>query len=104
MLIHPYTTQMAVVGWTSPVTATVSMTVSLQNAELVNCGNGIEWTIDNGATTLEQGGVTPLGPPSVVSFTADVQTAQTYYLTINSYQDDYTCDSTLTAWTITTTS
>jgi hypothetical protein len=68
MLIHPYTTQMAVVGWTSPVTARVTMTASFQSAELVNCGNGIQWTLDRGATTLIRAQVTPLqtgeGSPS----------------------------------------
>jgi hypothetical protein len=102
MLIHPYTTQMAVVGWTSPVTARVTMTASFQSAQLVNCGNGIQWTLDRGAATLIRAQVTPLQTGEGFSIPLSVQVKQTFYLTINSYQQDYSCDSTLVAWTIAT--
>jgi hypothetical protein len=104
LLLHPYTTNMAVVGWTSPVTATVSMVGSLRSAQLINCGTGIQWTIDNGATTVATGHVLP-PLPFVQSFRikAGVQAGQTYYLTIAAYNESVICDSTLTAWTIKTT-
>jgi hypothetical protein len=108
MLIHPYTTQMAVVGWTSPVTATVTMSASFQNAELINCGNGIAWSIDEPANThdvitLAQGQALPLQAAVSASIhSIHVQAGQTFYLTIDAYQQNYYCDSTLTSWTITT--
>jgi hypothetical protein len=47
--------------------------------------------------------VTPLQTTEGFSIPLTVQAGQTFYLTINSYQQDYGCDSTLVAWTITTT-
>jgi hypothetical protein len=108
MLIHPYTTQMAVVRWTSPITATVTMSASFQSAELINCGNGIAWTIDKRVrphyvTTLAQGQIAPLQPVMSVSIPpVHVRSGQNFYLTINAYQQNFYCDSTLTSWTITT--
>jgi hypothetical protein len=107
MLMHPYTTQMAVVGWTSPVDATVTMSASFQNAELINCGNGIAWTIDkpidtHDVITLASGQALPLQAAVSASIhSVRVQAGQTFYLTIDA-QQNYYCDSTLTSWTITT--
>jgi hypothetical protein len=108
MLIHPFTTQMAVVRWTSPITGTITMSASFQSAQLINCGNGIAWTIDervgkDAVKTLGQGQVAPLQPAaSVPNLSMHVGTGQNFYLTINAYQQDFYCDSTLTSWTITT--
>jgi hypothetical protein len=107
MLIHPYTTQMAIVSWTSPVRASVTMSASFQSAELINCGNGIAWTIDerigtHDVTTLAQGQIVPLQPAVLVSIPrVHVQYGQNF-LTINAYQQNFYCDSTLTSWTIAT--
>jgi hypothetical protein len=107
MLIHPYMSQMAVVRWTSPITGTITMSASFQSAELINCGNGIAWTIDkrvgrHQVATLAQGQIAPLQPAMSVSIApVQVKSGQNFYLTINSYQQNYYCDSTLTSWTIT---
>jgi hypothetical protein len=108
MLIHPFTTQMAVVRWTSPITGTITMSASFQSAQLINCGNGIAWTIDervskDAVRTLDQGQVAPLQPAvSMPDRSMHVLYGQNFYLTINAYQQDFYCDSTLTSWTITT--
>jgi hypothetical protein len=107
MLIHPYATQMAVVRWTSPITGSVTMSASFQSAELINCGNGTARTIDkrigkHQVATLAQGQVAPHQPAVSVSIRpVHVQSGQDFYLTINAYQQNYYCDSTLTSSTIT---
>jgi len=54
IMMHPLPDQLAVVGWRSPVTGTISITGSFADIDGV-CGDGIVWSIDKGAATLANG-------------------------------------------------
>jgi hypothetical protein len=55
ILVHPYATGGLTVGWQSPVTGIVSVTGGVTDLD-ANCGNGINWFIAHGTTTLASGG------------------------------------------------
>ncbi len=52
--VHPASNQFAVVAWKSPVTGAVAVTGAVKDADGV-AGNGIDWFVDKGASTLASG-------------------------------------------------
>jgi hypothetical protein len=101
VLAHPLPDRMAVIGWKSPVSTTVSVEGTLVLAQHPNCGNGIAWTLDAGSQTLVSGHATAAASGQFAE-QVRVTRGQQLYLTIGSYQQNYFCDSTLVAWTIRT--
>jgi hypothetical protein len=100
ILVHPSPTNMAVVGWTSPINGRVTMSGSFDLVQQPNCGNGVVATLDNGARTLATFLVTPTQPITSFELRLVVHRRNAYFLTINSNQQDYGCDSTVVTWTI----
>lgn len=54
IVVHPAPNQLAVVGWRSPVDASVSLTGSVRDIDAA-CGDGISWAIHKGTTSLASG-------------------------------------------------
>ena len=100
VLEHPSPTNMAVVGWTSPINGRVTMSGSFDLVQQPNCGNGVVATVDSGARTLVTLLVTPTQPTTSFNFRLVVHRQSAYYLTIGSNQHDDGCDSTVITWTI----
>jgi hypothetical protein len=76
------------------------MSGSFDLAQTPNCGNGVIATLDVGARTLVRYLVTPTQPIASFEFRVVVHRGNAYYLTINSNQHNYGCDSTVITWTI----
>jgi hypothetical protein len=76
------------------------MSGSLDLVQQPNCGNGVVATLDSGARTLVTSVVTPTDPIASFEFRVVVHRGDAYYLTINSNQGDYGCDSTVIDWEI----
>lgn len=53
ILMHPYPEEFAVLGWKSPMSATIDYVGSIASTD--PCSRGITWSIDKGATTLVSG-------------------------------------------------
>jgi hypothetical protein len=60
MRVHPTPNQLSVVGWRSPITASVVIT-GLASDNNPGCGDGILWYIDKGTTNLASGSFTDGG-------------------------------------------
>ena len=53
---HPGIQQLAIVGWRSPISGSVSITGFVNDLN-ASCGNGILWAIDKGTTNLAEGSI-----------------------------------------------
>jgi len=102
VLVHPWTKTMAVVGWTSPVTAEVAIRGRVHLAQTPNCGNGVRWNLDKGSRTLAAGNISQAQPTEQFATQTFVHVGQTVYLTINSSQGNDQCDSTVANWMLST--
>jgi hypothetical protein len=94
--------QNAIVGWRSPVAATVRLQANIR-ANQTHCpasADGIAWSIDQGSRTLASGVLTP-SQSAVPTVTTSVAAGEMLYL-IKSGGVDTTCDGTLTTLTIQT--
>lgn len=92
----------AILGWRSPVAATVRLDVNMKAHE-THCpgrADGIDWSIDQGARTLLSG---TLAPPDTArtTVTTSVAAGEMIYL-ITSGRLDWGCDGTQTTLTIQT--
>ena len=99
VLAHPLPDSMAVIGWKSPITGTVTSAGTLTLAQQPSCGNGIAWSLDLGSKTLASG-IAAGSAPASFQHTIAIRTSDQLYLTIDAYQHNYYCDSTLIKWTI----
>ena len=99
---HPNLGQNAIVGWRSPVAATVLLQADV-NANQVSCSvpaNGVNWSVDRGATSLASGVLRP-GDTASPRITARVGAGESLYLVLNDAGDS-NCDGTLTRLTVET--
>jgi hypothetical protein len=109
ILVHPFSTRPATVGWQSPVTGIVSVTGSVTDLD-PGGGNGIIWTIVHNDTTLASGGypnggmqnfANGMGGASLAS--VPVTAGDFLYVAVGAKQLDYYFDSTQLDLTITLT-
>lgn len=94
--------QNAIVGWRSPVSATVRMQANIRAHE-THCpgvADGITWSIDQGSKTLVSGALLP-SQVAAPTITTPVAAGEMLYL-ITSGGVDTNCDGTLTTLTIQT--
>ena len=88
--------QNAVLGWRSPLTATLRVEADISTNPASLCGvpaNGVVWSIDQGAVTVRSGSLGP-GQTANRSFTIEVTAGESLYLVVNDAGDS-NCDSTL---------
>ena len=97
--LHPDSSRLAVIAWTSPITGTVAVTGGLSDDD-PNGGDGIAWSIDAGATTLASGSYDNGGAQSFADGTGGdalravpVTAGNVLYLTVDP-RGSYTYDAT----------
>jgi hypothetical protein len=91
--VNPYTSQAAIVGWTSPVSGTFQVTLGLADMD-PSCGNGITWSIDFGSSTIASGGLGN-GQSSQTGTVVSVVPGDTLYFTVDAgLSRNDRCDST----------
>lgn len=56
LVVHPAADRYAIVGWKSPITGTVPVSGSVTDVD-ANCGDGVAWWINQGATNLASGSI-----------------------------------------------
>lgn len=94
--------QNAVVGWRSPIAATVRLQANIKAHE-THCpgvADGIAWSIDQGSRTLASGALTP-SQTAVPTITTSVSAGEMVYLITSGGAQD-SCDGTQTTLTIET--
>jgi hypothetical protein len=86
MVFHPDLDRFAVLGWRSPYTGPVSVSLQLQFPDPVAQArsNGIIWSIDREGTQLQGAMLKPDMQPANVTIPLDVTSGETLYLTIDS--------------------
>lgn len=97
--LHPMPTQLAIVGWRSPINGSISVSGAFASMG-GHCGNGVAWFIDRGTTTLANGSF-PNGGAQDFQL-ADISVSQGDFLYfIVDPNGDHTCDSTRLEVTLT---
>jgi hypothetical protein len=105
MVLHPavhYLGHNAILGWRSPVTATVHVHASLVRGHL-DCSlpaNGVVWSLDQGNRTLRAGTLVD-GTEEIFDLTLAVTAGENLYIVVGD-NGDFVCDSTLVDFTIET--
>jgi hypothetical protein len=99
ILVHPAPASDAIVGWTSPVSMTVTATVTVAKLDRT-CGSGITWGLSNGGVMLSGGTISAGGNPQGTVQTLSVTPGTTLYLEVGPNQN-YVCDSTGVSFTVT---
>ena len=95
MIMHPgLFPENAILGWRSPVTSSIRLRATIsRNADPCPVPqNGIIWSIDQGANTLQSEPLAP-GESKTVDITISVAAGDSLYLTING-GGDTSCDTT----------
>jgi hypothetical protein len=98
---HPAPSTEVILAWTAPISATVTISGSLVDAD-AGGGNGISWSVSEGAVSLASGKFvngksSTIGPINGVAVTK----GQVLYLAINAKQGNDTYDTTSVSLTIT---
>jgi uncharacterized delta-60 repeat protein len=92
--VHPVAGAAVIVGWHSPVTGKVRITVSLSDLD-PGGGDGIRWYIDKGDTTLASGRLDNGGQPQAVSLATSVHAGTNIYVIVtDGGAGDFGSDST----------
>lgn len=99
ILVHPSPDSDAIVGWTSPVNMTVTVTAILSKLDR-SCGSGITWQLADGGVVLSGGTISASGNPQATVQTLPVTAGATLYLEVGPTQNYY-CDSTGVSFTVT---
>lgn len=99
ILVHPSPDSDAIVGWTSPVNMTVTVTAILAKLDR-SCGSGITWQLADGGAVLGGGTISAGGNPQATVQTLPVTAGTTLYLEVGPTQNYY-CDSTGVSFTVT---
>jgi hypothetical protein len=99
VLVHPWDRQPVVIGWRSPVPGNVFVTGAVALAQHPNCGTGIAWALDLGATTLRHGAVQHRQQANW-SLRVHLSRGESLYLVV-APRIGFVCDSTLVDLTIT---
>lgn len=99
--MHPgYSGELAIIGWKSPITGTVSLSGFFSDLD-PNCGDGIIWSVDKGNQTLTSGTIANGGASQAYALDGvSISAGQVLYLVVSRNQD-YFCDSTGVDVTIT---
>jgi hypothetical protein len=90
VLVHPGSSSLAVIGWTSPVTGVVKFNVTVSKMD--PRGNGIGWTVDENGAASSRGVVVP-GATGRFSQNVVVTSGDVVYVAIDP-NGDFTFDST----------
>lgn len=103
--VHPSPTQAAVVGWQSPIAATVRVQAKVQHVH-TGCGNGVTWAIDvrRGATRqrVTSGIAHGAKPPTIAPLdNVKVAVGDVILVAIGARNGDHSCDLTAVDLTIT---
>ena len=104
-IFHPSTPHLghnAILGWRSPVTATVVVYTSLVRAHL-DCpvpANGVVWSLDQGNRTLRSGTLLD-GTETAFDTTLAVTAGESLYVVVGD-NGDSNCDSTVVEFTVET--
>jgi hypothetical protein len=96
--------QNAIVGWRSPVTASIKIAALVWHNQTTCAdisGNGITWSIDQGASTLRRGTAGP-GETNTADVSTTVATGDAIFLVIGDNGDSY-CDGAFVNLTVETT-
>ncbi len=107
---HPAEDKFSVIRWTSPMTRTFSVNLSVADVD-PTCGNGVVWTLEkfgsrNGGTPSAERiahAVIPNGQGAHVHASVRVHQGQSLYSIIAAHDHDDVCDSTAVRWVIHTT-
>ena len=88
LVFHPDRDRFAVLGWRSPYTGKITVELQLRFADPVvqAPSNGIVWSIDRGATSLQGALLTP-GNQASGSMTVDINAGDTIYVVIDNNGD-----------------
>jgi hypothetical protein len=108
VLVHPLPDQTVIVGWRSPVTALVRVDGGVTDRN-PGCGDGIDWSIDKGATTISNGDIPNGGGQPFSDGAAGARLSAVpvtagqflYFIVGPGPNHDYGCDSTQLDITIT---
>ena len=105
MIFHPSTPDLghnAILGWRSPVTATVVVYASLVRTHLDYPvpANGVVWSLDQGNRSLRSGTLVD-GTEATVDMTLAVTAGETLYVIVGD-NGDSNCDSTVVEFTVET--
>lgn len=100
MVMHPAPSSDAIVRWTSPVSMTVTVTVTLAKLDR-QCGDGITWRVSDGGVKLVGGAISRGGNPQGAVRTLPVKVGSRLYLEVGPGPGHgYGCDSTGVSLTI----
>jgi hypothetical protein len=98
----PTTNQNAILGWRSPLTGTVTADATIRSNETwcTDNHNGLRWSIDQGAATLQSGHLA-LGETATITLSTPVATGDALYLVIDA-EGNSNCDNTLVDFVVET--
>jgi uncharacterized membrane protein len=99
VLVHPMPTQLAIVGWRSPINGSISVSGAFTDAD-GSCGDGVAWFIDRDTTTLANGSFPNGGAQSFQLSDISVSQGDFLYFIVHPNGDHF-CDSTALEITLT---
>ncbi|MCP3915967.1 MAG: hypothetical protein GY711_10465 [bacterium] len=97
--LHPMPSQLAIVGWRSPVGGTVAVEGRFADMDL-NCGDGVDWSMDHGALSLAEGSITQGGSQLFSLPEITLNQGEFLYFIVGP-RNNFGCDSTALELTIT---
>ena len=89
---HPFDNQLAIVSWSSPVSAIVNIEGSFADMD-ANGGNGVLWSVDKGGTTLASGDINGNAQSFALSKVL-VSKGDVLYFLVDPKENDFSYDST----------
>jgi hypothetical protein len=90
--VHPAASRLAVVGWRSPISGSISAVGAFTDIH-AGCGDGAAWFFDKGATTLAKGSFADGGAQSFQLSDISVSQGDFLYFIVHP-RGDHFCDST----------
>jgi len=99
VIAHPMPTQLAVVGWRSPINGSISISGSFADLD-GNCGDGVAWFIDQGTTNLANGSFANGGAQDFQLSDVSVSQGDFLYFIVDP-SGGHECDSTALEITLT---
>jgi hypothetical protein len=97
--LHPTNSQLAIVGWRSPVNGRFQVHGRFVDMDL-DCGDGIDWSIDRGGVSLAAGSIANGGSQVFSLPNARVPRGDYLYFIVDP-KNEFGCDSTALQLTIT---
>jgi hypothetical protein len=95
VFVHPANPQMAIVGWQSPTSGTVTISGGVADDD-ATCGDGIRWYVDQDAATIASGAIPNGGSASFpTGLQATVHNGTVLYFIVDpGASGDISCDTT----------